>query len=63
MRRATAAGRLFDFNGLPNERVIGFYAGFGGVVQPHFVAHRSIPLRVARIAWTLIGMSTSTYGG
>ncbi len=62
MRRAARAGRVFDFDGLSNERVIGMYAGFGGTVRPRYVVHRSVQDRLVRAGKRLAGMGTSTYG-
>jgi hypothetical protein len=40
MRHAAAHGLLFDFDGVAAEGAIRFYAGFGGQVQPRFIAVR-----------------------
>jgi Acetyltransferase (GNAT) domain len=48
IRDAAARKLVFDFDGLATPGSIMFYAGFGGSVQPRYVATRmTIPVRIA----------------
>ena len=40
IRRASAAGLAFDFDGIGSAGSVGFFEGFGGIVRPRFIATR-----------------------
>lgn len=41
MRRAAAAGLVFDFDGLGHQSSVQFYSSFGGACRPRYTARRS----------------------
>ena len=62
IRAAARSGRVFDFDGLSNEHVVGLYAGFGGQTSPRFVSARSPTSRMARLIRRKLGLNTSSFG-
>ncbi len=63
IKRATASGLIFDFNGVSNEGAIVFYAGFGAQIRPCYNVERSLPVfRVLQEAYRLASDRSSTFG-
>ena len=62
IRDASARGLVFDFDGLATPGSIIFYAGFGGSVQPRYVATRmTVPVRLANATLGLINKEQFFY--
>ncbi len=62
MRQAASKGLLFDFDGISKDSAISFYAGFGGVTSPRYVAVKSVPGQVLRKIGRRLGWGMSTFG-
>ncbi len=63
VRRAAAAGRVFDFDGISTDGSIRLFAGFGGTTSPRYIAKRSIRFDLVRAARNRFGLHANTFGG
>jgi hypothetical protein len=62
LREAAGRGLTFDFDGLPNERTIGLYAGFGGVARPRYIVYSTVPSRAMRLVRRGMRLNSGTFG-
>ena len=63
IRRSARDGLIFDFDGLSAEKVIGLYAGFGGITSPRYVSipHARLP-GIVRFVRRTLGLKTNPFG-
>jgi hypothetical protein len=62
IQRASAAGLVFDFDGLAKSGAVRFFAGFGADVRPRYIVSKStLSYRLLHEAWQLLGNPKNTF--